>query len=124
MVNPIAHNLAPGFYLLDHTTGTVTGGPYSSRNAACFHHNNEVKGTPYVVLEVIGDTVPWLGAAVGNVCVEGGEPGTFGPTHNRSTGGPTSPCYQDRVEDGDCDTEADASLNHVGNDFDPAPYIG
>lgn len=71
MANPIAHNLAPGFYLVDHTTGTVQAGPFGSRNQVL---SSDARGTgPCVLLEVVGDVVPWLGGAVGNVCVTCGE---------------------------------------------------
>lgn len=130
-----AHNLAPGYYLLDHTTGDVIGGPHGTRNQAAFHHRNEVRPGAFVILEVVGDVVPWLGSAVGNVCVDeetaeaidaaaycdGMEAGIAvgrklrGPVVDLCSGGVPPlevnppPSYSDRIEngDGDCETPAD-----------------
>lgn len=99
-----AHNLAAGFYHLDHTTGEVVGGPFSSRNQAVFEYRSENSPGAFVVLEVVGDVVPWLGGAVGNVCVD---------AETAACCDEDGPCcyegetYDERVENGDTD-EADA----------------
>lgn len=101
-----AHNLAAGFYHLDHTTGEVVGGPFSSRNQAVFEYRSENSPGAFVVLEVVGDVVPWLGGAVGNVCVDAETAACCdedGPFNLELPLG-----YADRIENGDTD-EADAN---------------
>ena len=104
-----AHNLSRGFYCLDHTTGDVVAGPFSNRNGAALVAGClELNCPPYVILEVVGDLIPWLGGAVGNVCVDAAT---------------AAASYEDRVDCGDHEVDTLETLP-CGNDWDAHPTIG